>query len=251
MGIVVSPEHAMPFDSYARAPRGRVARRVRQRLLIVSAPRPESRIFPAIAVLALPAILSLLPGRYQIVPRGLQFVPGLALAIPMLAAQFNPSNPLWDRAERYIAAIVLPLATCIELTLLALVIRDMARPHPGLSGLTLLTTAIAVWTTNILVFALAYWLVDRGGPSGRVRGFTGRADFSFSHGDPSDNVPADWHPIFADYLSLAFNTAAAFSPTDVIPLTPRAKMMMTVQSIISLITVVAVGARAINILGTS
>lgn len=224
---------------------------MRQRLLIVSAPRPESRIFPAIAVLALPAILSLLPGRYQIVPRGLQFVPGLALAIPMLAAQFNPSNPLWDRAERYIAAIVLPLATCIELTLLALVIRDMARPHPGLSGLTLLTTAIAVWTTNILVFALAYWLVDRDGPTGRVRGFTGRADFSFSHGDPSDNVPADWHPIFADYLSLAFNTAAAFSPTDVIPLTPRAKMMMTVQSIISLITVVAVGARAINILGTS
>ncbi|MGA8325148.1 MAG: hypothetical protein WB757_03610 [Candidatus Cybelea sp.] len=217
----------------------------------MSAPRPESRIFPAIAVLALPAILSLLPGRYQIVPRGLQFVPGLALAIPMLAAQFNPSNPLWDRAERYIAAIVLPLATCIELTLLALVIRDMARPHPGLSGLTLLTTAIAVWTTNILVFALAYWLVDRDGPTGRVRGFTGRADFSFSHGDPSDNVPADWHPIFADYLSLAFNTAAAFSPTDVIPLTPRAKMMMTVQSIISLITVVAVGARAINILGTS
>ena len=181
----------------------------------------------------------------------MQFIPGLALAIPMLAAQFRSSNPFWARVERYAAAIVLPLATCIELTLLALVIRDMASSHPGLSGLTLLTTSMAVWTNNILVFSLAYWLIDRGGPTGRVRGFTGRADFSFSRGDPSDNVPADWHPIFVDYLSLAFNTAAAFSPTDVIPLTPRAKMLMTVQSIISLITVVAVGARAINILGSS
>lgn len=224
---------------------------MRQRLLIVSAPRPESRIFPAIAILALPAILSVLPGRYQIVPRGLQFVPGLALAIPMLAAQFRSSNPFWARVERYAAAIVLPLATAIELTLLALVIRDMASPHPGLSGLTLLTTSIAVWTNNILVFSLAYWLIDRGGPTGRVEGFTGRADFSFSRGDPSDNVPADWHPIFVDYLSLAFNTAAAFSPTDVIPLTPRAKMLMAVQSIISLITVIAVGARAINVLGSA
>jgi hypothetical protein len=57
--------------------------------------------------------------------------------------------------------------------------------------------------------------------------------------------------VFADYLALAFNTSAAFSPTDVIPLTPRAKMMMTVQSIISLVTVIAVGARAINVLGSS
>jgi hypothetical protein len=169
----------------------------------------------------------------------------------MLAAQFAPSNPFWARAERYAAAVVLPLSICFELTLLALVVRDMARPHPSLNGLTLLTTSVAVWTTNVLVFALAYWQIDRGGPAGRAAGFHGRADFSFSHGDPSDNFPADWSPVFADYLALAFNTSAAFSPTDVIPLTPRAKMMMTVQSIISLVTVIAVGARAINVLGSS
>jgi hypothetical protein len=217
----------------------------------MSVPRPESRIFPVIAVLALPAILSALPGRYELVPRGSQFAAGLALAIPMLAAQFAPSKAFWARAERYSAAVLLPLAMCIELTLLALVIRDMAKPHPGLSGITLLTTAIAVWTTNILVFSLAYWQIDRAGPTGRVAGFHGRADFSFPRGDPSDNVPADWRPVFADYWALAFNTSAAFSPTDVIPLTPRAKVMMTLESIISLITVIAVGARAINILGTA
>jgi hypothetical protein len=212
--------------------------------------RPESRIFAAITVLALPTILSFLPGRYQIVWPVVPFVAAAALALPMLAAQFHPTSTSWTRLERWSSAIVLPFATCIQLVLLALVIRDMARVHPGISGVRLLTTSIAIWTTNILVFALAYWQLDRGGPLGRLMGFRGRADFSFSRGDPSDGVPADWQPIFADYLALAFNTSAAFSPTDVLPLTPRAKMLMVMQSIISLVTVIAVGARAINILGS-
>ena len=126
----------------------------------------------------------------------------------------------------------------------------MARAHSGVSGLTLLTSAIAIWSTNILVFAVAYWQLDRGGPYGRATGWTGRADFSFTRGDPSDGVPEDWQPVFADYLALGFNTSAAFSPTDVLPLTPRGKMLMMIQSAISLVTVVAVGSRAINILGS-
>ncbi|MBV9698587.1 MAG: hypothetical protein JO078_00540 [Candidatus Eremiobacteraeota bacterium] len=173
-----------------------------------------------------------------------------ALAITMLGAEFATANKVWMRLERWCAAIVLPLATCVQLVLLALLLRDMSKLHPGISGLTLLTTSVKIWTTNVLVFALAYWQVDRGGPAGRMSGWKGRSDFSFPRGDPSDGVPADWRPIFADYLALAFNTSAAFSPTDVLPLTPRAKMMMLLQSIISLVTVVAIGARAISILSS-
>jgi hypothetical protein len=212
--------------------------------------RPESRVFAALALIALPAILAILPSRYQLLPRGVPFLFGLVMAIPTLAAQFAPNKDRWTRLERYAAAIVLPLATCFQLALLAILLRDMAKAHSNISGMTLLTTSIAIWVTNILVFALAYWQIDRGGPSGRVAGFHGRADLSFSHGDPSDNFPADWRPIFPDYLAFAFNTSAAFSPTDVLPLTPRMKMLMTVQSVISLVTVIAVGARAINILGS-
>jgi uncharacterized membrane protein len=212
--------------------------------------RPESRVFAAIALIALPVILSILPSRYQLLPEGIPFLVALALTIPMLAAQFARNKPFWTRTERYAAAIILPLATFFQLVLLAILLRDMAKPHSNVSGMTLLTTAIAIWATNILVFALAYWQVDRGGPSGRAAGFHGRADLSFSHGDPSDHFPDDWRPVFADYFAFAFNTSAAFSPTDVLPLTPRMKMLMTVQSIISLITVIAVGARAINILGS-
>jgi uncharacterized membrane protein len=212
--------------------------------------RPESRAFAALALIALPAILSILPSRYQLLPRGVPFLLALALAVPMLAAQFASNRTFWTRVERYAAAIILPLATGFQLALLAILLRDMARPHSNIGGMTLLTTSIAIWATNILVFALAYWQVDRGGPEGRVSGFHGRADLSFPHGDPDDHFPADWRPVFADYLAFAFNTAAAFSPTDVLPLTPRMKMMMTVQSIVSLVTVIAVGARAINILGS-
>jgi hypothetical protein len=202
-------------------------------------------------VIAVPVIIAFLPGRYKFVPTAVPFVASAALAIPMLAAGFAPTNPLWARVERWTAAIILPIVAVIELVMLAYLLRDMAKAHSGLNGLTLLTTSIAIWTTNILVFALAYWQLDRGGPIGRATGWKGRADFSFPRGDADDGVPADWRPIFADYLALAFNTSAAFSPTDVIPLTPRAKMLMTTQSLISLVTVIAVGARAINILGTS
>lgn len=216
-----------------------------------AAPRKESRIFPAIAVLALPAILSLLPARFRIMPLGVPISVGVLLAIAVLVEGFAPADSLASRVERYFAGIVLMFVAGVELVLLAKLLRDMASAHPGVGGLTLLTTSISIWTTNILVFALAYWLIDRGGPTGRASGWRGRADFSFPRGDPSEGVPEDWQPIFADYLSLAFNTSAAFSPTDVLPLTPRAKMLMMVQSVVSLVTVIAVGARAINILGSS
>ncbi len=183
-------------------------------------------------------------------PRGVPVVAGLALAITMVAAGRFPASPVWRRAERWAAAIVLPFVTVVELLMLAVLLRDMARVHPALTGLTLLTTSVGLWATNVLVFALAYWQLDRGGPAGREDGFDGRTDFSFPRGEPEDRVPADWQPVFADYLSLAFNTSAAFSPTDVLPLTARAKMMMMTQSVISLVIVIAVGARAINILGS-
>ncbi|MGC1379715.1 MAG: hypothetical protein WA814_01685 [Candidatus Baltobacteraceae bacterium] len=212
--------------------------------------RRESRIFPAFVVLSLPVILAMLPSRFQLVPRGVPFVLAAVLAIPMLAAGFLSAPEFWTRVERYAAWIVLPLTTIIQLVLLGLLVQDMAQPHADLSGLTLLSTAVAIWATNILIFALAYWQMDRGGPLGRMRGWQGRADFTFARGDPCDGVPDDWQPIFADYLALAFNTSTAFSPTDTLPLTPRAKMMLMVQSLISLVAVVAVGARAINILGS-
>lgn len=213
-------------------------------------PHRETRILPALAVLVLPVFFAALPGRYQLMPRGIPFATGLALAIPMLLAGFFPANRSFVRLERLTAAIVIPLAACVEITLLTLLFINMVKANSQISGITLLTTSVAIWVNNIVIFALAYWQIDRGGPAGRSSGWHGRSDFTFPRGDPCDNFPDDWQPYFADYLALAFNTATAFSPTDVLPLRPRAKMLMMTESFISLVTVVAVGARAINILGS-
>jgi uncharacterized membrane protein len=217
---------------------------------MATTPRRSSEIFAASALLALPVILALLPARYQLMPRGIPFLVAAALAIPMLAEGFAPGSMYFRRLESYAAAVVLPVAMILVLTVLGHLFVDMVQRSSGLSGLTLLTTSISIWATNVLIFALAFWQLDRGGPSGRAMGWRGRADFTFPRGDPCDGVPQDWQPAFADYLYLAFNTATAFSPTDVLPLTPRAKMLMMIESVVSLITVVAVGARAINILGS-
>ncbi|HEY0702254.1 MAG TPA: hypothetical protein VGD60_05755 [Candidatus Acidoferrales bacterium] len=122
----------------------------------------------------------------------------------------------------------------------------------------LLRSAIALWITNILVFALWYWKLDAGGPLGRDHR-TGRVDSSFlfpqmmGQSDIEDrgaeaHIDADWSPNFMDYLFLAFNTSTAFSPTDTAVLSRWAKVGMMTQSLISLAIVVLIAARAVNIL---
>ena len=115
------------------------------------------------------------------------------------------------------------------------------------SAITLLRSAGSLWLSNILVFASWYWRLDAGGPQQRdVRGKHVEGAFLF----PQMTVRTEkhWAPGFVDYLFLAFNTSTAFSPTDVPPLTRWAKMLMMVQSMISLGAIVVLGARAVNIL---
>jgi hypothetical protein len=94
-----------------------------------------------------------------------------------------------------------------------------------------------------------YWQIDRGGPGVRANKEGRKPDWLFpQEGAPEDASP-DWRPTFIDYLFLGYCTATAFSPTDALPLTARAKMLMMLQSLISLVTIVVVASRAINILG--
>jgi uncharacterized membrane protein len=104
----------------------------------------------------------------------------------------------------------------------------------------LLATAVSIWLTNVLTFALLYWAIDGGGPERRLRDPGGPRDLAF---------PGDLRrPRYAEYLFLAFNTATAFSPTDTMPLTTRIRMMMMVESVVSLLALAIAGARAINIM---
>jgi uncharacterized membrane protein len=114
----------------------------------------------------------------------------------------------------------------------------------------LLITGAVIWLTNIIVFGLWYWELDRGGPVARAFNIGNRyPDFQFVQMvSPPEMIPPNWEPAFLDYLYLAFTNATAFSPTDVMPLSRWAKMAMTAQSLISIVTVALVVSRAVNIL---
>jgi hypothetical protein len=113
---------------------------------------------------------------------------------------------------------------------------------------TLLVTGGAIWLTNVIAFALWYWEFDRGGPVSRALAIKPYPDFEFPQMTSPELAPPSWEPMFGDYFYLAFTNATAFSPTDVMPLSRWAKMLMLVQSAVSLLLAALVIARAVNIL---
>ena len=112
----------------------------------------------------------------------------------------------------------------------------------------LLLAGGAIWLTNVIVFGVWYWEFDRGGPVARAAGSQPYPDFVFPQMTNPELAPADWEPGFVDYLYVSFTNAMAFSPTDVMPMTRWAKLTMLTQSLISVVTLVLVVARAVNIL---
>jgi uncharacterized membrane protein len=118
-----------------------------------------------------------------------------------------------------------------------------------LNGRTLLLDALNVWATNVIVFSLWYWVLDRGGPWLDRRDHRGPAELIFPRMTlPAGTVGADARPGYVDYLFLSFNTSTAFSPTDTMPLTARMKLLMMLEATVSLLTLLLVAARAVNIL---
>ncbi|MCQ9132332.1 hypothetical protein [Streptomyces hilarionis] len=128
------------------------------------------------------------------------------------------------------------------------------------NGHALLVAALQVWLTNIIAFGPAYWELDRGGPVARTqspRGELPLADFRFSQDENDDAVEevadgaskkSDWVPTLVDHLYVSVTNSTAFSPTDTMPLSTRAKLLMSIQSIAALMTSLLVIARAVSIL---
>jgi hypothetical protein len=172
-----------------------------------------------------------------------------ALLIILIAA--NPHRI--DRQSTVMRTLSLVLAAILSLAngwSVARLAFDITHGNKGQTPGELLITGALIWLTNVIVFGLWYWEFDRGGPVARALNLKNRyPDFQFVQMvSPPEMVPQDWEPTFIDYLYLAFTNAAAFSPTDVLPMSRWAKVAMTIQSIISIVTVALVVSRAINIL---
>jgi hypothetical protein len=212
--------------------------------------RVESRWPVASAVLAVTLLLTMLPDRIRVAPVWALYVPGIALIVPMAAVMLSRANERWLRIERTITVVFFAVAASGMIVDLTLLIAEMLRRSGEISGIQLLTSSVAMWVLNVITFSLIYWQIDRGGPEARGNNASPRPDWLFpQEGVPQDVAP-DWRPTFVDYLFLGYSTATAFSTTDVMPLTSRAKLLMMFESTISLVTIVAVMSRAINILGS-
>lgn len=210
--------------------------------------RGEPRWASTVAVLAVVVIQLTLPSRLTVHPRWLMPTVELALLVALIAG--NPHRI--ERSSHAIRALGIGLALVIgganaysAVRLVAGLIRGTETAAAG----TLLLTGGAIWLTNIVIFALLYWELDRGGPAARAQGERDVPDFLFVQMQSPDLAPPHWEPAFFDYFYLSFTNSTAFSPTDVMPVTRWAKALMLAQSAVSLLTVVLVVARAVNILG--
>jgi hypothetical protein len=115
------------------------------------------------------------------------------------------------------------------------------------SGAQLLLKAVTVWTTNVVAFGLWYWAFDRGGPVRRLEPNPPPPDFQFPQMEDPGPAGTSWRPHLLDYVYVSYTNSIAFSPTDAMPLTRRAKMAMLLESAISAVTLLLVAARAVNI----
>lgn len=209
-------------------------------------PHREPRWPATVATLAALVLFIALPDKLVYGPKWV--VPILeAIAIVPLTFIGPRRHPSESMVWRGIAIALIALISAANMGSLILLVQHLLE-HTKASGNQLIFSAILIWLTNVIVFGLWYWELDRGGPGKRSSGEYRAPDFLFPQMATPDVAPRGWWPSFLDYLYVSFTNASAFSPTDTMPLTEWAKMLMLVQSLASLLTVALVAARAVNIL---
>lgn len=196
-----------------------------------------------LGMLAVGVLYLWLPTRLLIGPSWLLLIIEVAFLLPIiwsvLTGRGLPSHTLRPLLLVLLGVLTLALASSVALLLLTLPADRVAT--------TLLRAAALLWLCNILIFGLWYWQIDGGGPARRHQAGHQAADVLFPQ--QANGNPTAWAPHFMDYLFLAFTGATALSPADTLPLTRRAKVLMMLEALLSLLIIALLAARAINILG--
>lgn len=220
---------------------------------------PAEHRWPAIiGVLAALTLYAFLPNDLLSVQRYVVVAIGLLLVIPLLV--LNPHRLNREtRLSRLLSlglALLILVANQITLVLLIKLLIDGSNDGPPL-----LLSALQVWLTNVIAFALVFWELDRGGPVARTRLARDQlqpADFRFPQDEDDDAITevrarssavADWVPTFVDYLYFSLSNSMAFSPTDTMPLSHRAKLLMGLEAFAGFIILALVIARAVSLIG--
>ena len=217
----------------------------------------EPRWHASLAVVAAMLLYITLPPRLTIGP--VWAAPAIVLLLLIPLSILVPRRHRETRRTRFWSILLIAIVNFFNLVSVLLLVGGLFRPEKAVlhSAAMLLRAGAQVWGTNILVFALWFWELDGDGPDARAHANAAteveNADFLFpqmqmalASGDNVQCIDRNWKPQFIDYMYLAFTNSTAFSPTDTMPLSRWAKILMTVEALISLITIAIVVARSIN-----
>ena len=201
------------------------------------------------AIIVVAGLHVALPARYRVQPAWL--FPAVLLALLAVLIIGDPGRidrqKTWLRITTSAVIAVITLANLLaagRLVVEILTNNKLFANHPG----GLLAAGAVIWATNVIAFALWYWDLDRGGAAARAHHPYNDPAFVFPEMQHTEYVPATWVPRFVDYLSLAFWTATAISPTDISAIKPWAKLLMMMEAAGSIVLAALVIARAINVL---
>ncbi len=208
---------------------------------------PESRLPVLTALIVAVALQVAIPKGYYVVHR--QPLIALELLLIVVLVTMNPLRLSRSTTFGRWVSYVLLAAITLDNTMSAFMldIRILSGEVSN-DAAFLLGSGGAIYLTNVIVFGIWYWELDRGGPFARREGRRPYPDFMFPQMDDPKLAKPDWRPEFVDYLYLSFTNVVAFSPTDTMPLARWAKAMMALQAIVSFTTLALVIARAVNVL---
>ncbi|MGO4455841.1 DUF1345 domain-containing protein [Streptomyces sp. M-16] len=209
---------------------------------------PETRWPMAAAVIVSAVLTLLLPDDLRLGPRwAIPLAEGLLL-VALVSADPVRISRRSDALRAVSIALVVVMACGASWSTVQLIDDLIHGGKETSSASALLLAGGIVWVTTVLAFSLLYFELDSGGPSARAHRMPGTPALAFPQHLSPEVRAADWRPRYIDYLYLGFTNSTAFSPTDVMPLAPWAKSVMTVQSVISLAILGLVIARAVNVL---
>ncbi|HWD65269.1 MAG TPA: hypothetical protein VG405_08845 [Solirubrobacteraceae bacterium] len=208
-------------------------------------PRSEPHWPPELSVALAIVLQVLLPDR--VTPGPAWLLPALEALVLITLFIASPQRVVEEHTPRRRLALgVTALVSIANAISLVLLVSELLHKNV-FRGSELIIAGVLIWLTNVLLFGLWFWEIDRGGPGRRASGNDGPPDFLFPQ-LADDRISPGWRPTFLDYLYVSTTNAAAFSPTDTMPLTTMAKSLMGLQSLVSLVTIGLVVSRAVNIL---
>jgi hypothetical protein len=216
----------------------------------------ENRLPPAAAVVVAIVVYALLPSSVLLTNR--LVIPAIEVLLLVALVVTNPRRMTREtRWSRWLSIALASIVILTNLGSLGMLVSELS----STSGNQLLVAAMQTWLTNVIGFALLFWEIDRGGPVARRRRDRADippADWRFSQDENDGTVvevrrtsskEADWIPIFVDYAYLSLTNSSAFSPTDTMPLSSRAKILMGIQATAALLTSLVLVAFAVGSIG--